>query len=63
MAFPDITNAEERLSLLLKINLTRSEIATMLGVSESTIKKGRARLRKRLALAERQSLEDFLQQF
>lgn len=63
MAFPDITNAEERLSLLLKINLTRSEIATMLGVSESTIKKGRARLRKRLALTEKQSLEEFLQQF
>ena len=62
-AFPDITNAEERLGLLLKINLHRSEIANMLGVSESTVKKGRARLRKRLGLTEKQSLEEFMQQF
>ncbi|MBL7783763.1 MAG: tetratricopeptide repeat protein, partial [Saprospiraceae bacterium] len=55
-AFPDITSAEERLSLLLKINLHRQEIATMLGVSDSTVKKGRARLRRRLALSEEQSL-------
>ncbi|MBL7781860.1 MAG: hypothetical protein JNM22_11635, partial [Saprospiraceae bacterium] len=50
----------ERLSLLLKINLHRQEIATMLGVSDSTVKKGRARLRRRLALSEEQSLEAFL---
>lgn len=61
-AFPDITSAEERLSLLLKINLHRHEIATMLGVSDSTVKKGRARLRRRLALSEDQSLEAFLQE-
>jgi tetratricopeptide (TPR) repeat protein len=60
-AFPDITNAEERLALLLKINLNRQEIAAMLGVSESTVKKGRARLRRRLALSENQNLEVFLQ--
>lgn len=60
--FPDITSAEERLGLLLKINLQRQEIATMLGVSDSTVKKGRARLRRRLALAEDQSLEEFLQE-
>lgn len=61
-AFPDITSAEERLGLLLKINLHRQEIANMLGVSDSTVKKGRARLRRRLALAEDQSLEEFLQE-
>ncbi len=61
-AFPDITSAEERLSLLLKINLHRHEIAAMLGVSDSTVKKGRARLRRRLALSEDQSLEAFLQE-
>lgn len=61
-AFPDITSAEERLGLLLKMNLQRQEIATMLGVSDSTVKKGRARLRRRLALTEDQNLEEFLQE-
>lgn len=61
-AFPDITSAEERLGLLLKINLQRQEIASMLGVSDSTVKKGRTRLRRRLALTEDQSLEEFLQE-
>jgi tetratricopeptide (TPR) repeat protein len=59
-AHPDITGAEERLCLLLKINLQRQEIASILGVSESTVKKGRARLRRRLGLSEAQNLEDFL---
>ncbi|MBE2208751.1 MAG: sigma-70 family RNA polymerase sigma factor [Saprospiraceae bacterium] len=61
--YSDITNAEERLFLLYKLNFTRHEIATILGVSEASVKKGRTRLRKRLGLQEEQDLEHFIQSF
>ncbi|MBN8682778.1 MAG: tetratricopeptide repeat protein [Chitinophagales bacterium] len=62
-AFPEISNAEERLFLLLKLNLTRQEIAATLGISPSTVKKGRLRLRKRLSLETEEDLNQFIQQF
>lgn len=61
--YPYLTNAEERLFLLYKLNFTRHEIATILGVSETSVKKGRTRLRKRLGLSEDQGLEYFTQTF
>lgn len=62
-AYPDLSNAEERLFLLYKLNFTRHEIATILGVSETSVKKGRTRLRKRLGLSEDKGLEHFTQTF
>jgi tetratricopeptide (TPR) repeat protein len=62
-AFPDLTPAEERLFLLLKLNLGRKEIADMLGLSVGSIKKTRSRLRKRLSLDSEESLEDFIRDF
>ena len=61
--FSDLTPAEERLFLLLKLNLGRKEIADMLGVSVGSIKKTRTRLRKRLSLDSDDSLEDFIKNF
>jgi tetratricopeptide (TPR) repeat protein len=61
--FSDLTPAEERLFLLLKLNLGRKEIADMLGVSVGSIKKTRTRLRKRLSLDSDDSLEDFIKKF
>lgn len=61
--FPEISNAEERLFLLLKLNLNRQEIAATLGISPSTVKKGRLRLRKRLNLVSEEDLNQFIQQF
>lgn len=62
-AFSDLTPAEERLFLLLKLNLGRKEIADMLGLSVGSIKKTRTRLRKRLSLDSDDSLEDFIKKF
>ena len=62
-AFPDISQAEERLFLLYKLNLNRKEISNILGVSESTVKKSRTRLRKRLELDSDQNLEEFIRDF
>jgi len=61
--YPYLTNAEERLFLLYKLNYTRHEIASILGVSEASVKKGRTRLRKRLGLQADQDLEHFTQNF
>jgi DNA-binding CsgD family transcriptional regulator len=62
-AFPELTPAEERLFLLLKLNLGRKEIADLLGLSVGSIKKSRTRLRKRLQLESEDSLEDFIHKF
>ncbi|MGB3546814.1 MAG: helix-turn-helix transcriptional regulator [Saprospiraceae bacterium] len=62
-AFPDLTEAEERLFLLIKTNLTTKEIAALIGISSASVKKTRNRLRKRLSLAEETSLEDYVQEF
>jgi len=48
---------------LLKLNLNRQEIAATLGISPSTVKKGRLRLRKRLNLESEEDLNQFIQQF
>ena len=61
--YPDMSNAEERLFILLKLNYTRQELAAVLGVSDSTVKKGRLRLRKRLGLSSEESLEQVVQGF
>ena len=44
--------AEERLFLFIKLNLTSQEAAAMLRISVDGVKKTRNRLRKRLGLGE-----------
>jgi hypothetical protein len=59
--FPAITASELRLSALIKMNLSLREAADMLGISTSSVKKSRYRLKKRLGLKDEESLEDFIQ--
>jgi len=61
--FSTISEAEERLFLLLKINLNTHEIAHILGITTNAVKKGRQRLRKRLDLKPDESLESFIRSF
>lgn len=61
--FPDLSGSEERLFLLMKINLTGQEIADILGITPNGVKKGRQRLRKRLGLNPEEPLEDFVIRF
>lgn len=62
-SFPSITEAEERLFLFIKLNLTNKEAAAILGISVESVKKTRSRLRKRLALDENTDIDDFVRQF
>jgi hypothetical protein len=43
------------------MNLSLREAADMLGISTSSVKKSRYRLKKRLGLKDEESLEDFIQ--
>ncbi len=61
--FPAMTDAEERLFLLIKLNLTRDEAAAIQGISDETIKKTRQRLRKRLVLEKNELLDAFVKNF
>lgn len=45
---PDLTGAESRLLALEKLNLSDAEMATMLGVSKTTIQQTRYRLKKKM---------------
>jgi tetratricopeptide (TPR) repeat protein/DNA-binding CsgD family transcriptional regulator len=56
-----LTAGENRLVALLKMNLTSQDIATSLGVSVDSLRVMRYRLRKRLNLAQGESLTTFLQ--
>ncbi len=60
--FSDISDAELRLILLIKIGSRSREIANVLGISPESVNKTRYRLRKRLGLSENDRLEEFLEQ-
>ena len=57
---PSLTSYELRLSSLIKIGMTNSEIASVQGVSTSAIEKSKYRLKKKLALHEGQKLNQYL---
>jgi hypothetical protein len=58
--FPEITASELRLSALIKMNLSLKEAASTLGISAESVKKSRYRLKKKIALREDESLEEFI---
>jgi len=60
---PSLSEAEERLFLFIKLNLTSQEAASILGISAEGVKKTRYRLRKLLELAETSSLEEYIKEF
>jgi tetratricopeptide (TPR) repeat protein/DNA-binding CsgD family transcriptional regulator len=61
--YPDLTKGERRMFVLVKLNLSTSEIADILGISSDSVKKARYRLRKKLQLPDDQPLNDFIQAF
>lgn len=58
-----LTLADQRLFLLMKLNLSTKEIADILGVSPDTVKKGRYRLKKKIGLPDETPLQDFVSTF
>ena len=57
--FPDLSNKELRLCALLKLNLTSKEIAAITGISPSSVKMARYRLRRKLELNAEEDLVAF----
>jgi len=60
--YPGLTQAEIRLIALSKLDLSKNEMAEMLGVSLDAIRKTRQRIRKKLDLADERALDNFLVQ-
>lgn len=56
-----LTPAELKLVALLRMNLSSLDIATMLGISQDSLRVARYRLRKKLGLPEGESLTAFIQ--
>lgn len=59
----DVSDAELRLSALIRLRLSLKECGLMLGISPDSVKKARFRLKKKLALQENETLEEFMGKF
>jgi len=57
----DLTAAEMRLVSLIKMNVSSADIATILGISQDSLRVARYRLRKKLGLEQGENLSAFLQ--
>jgi len=62
-AYPGLTTSECRLCALVKLNLSIKETATILGISPSSVKMARYRLRKKLGLSHEENLTEFIINF
>lgn len=60
--FPDLSSTDLRLVALLKMNMNSADMATLLGISPDSLRVARYRLRKKLNMAEGESLSAFIQQ-
>ncbi len=60
ISYPDLTPLELRHCALIRLNLTLSECASILGISNDSIKVSRTRLRKKLNMDPNQSLTEFI---
>jgi len=58
--FPKLTPMEKKICALLRLNLTSSDIARLLFLSERNIENHRYRIRGKLSLDTRESLHEFL---
>lgn len=61
--FPDLTQGELRLFLLMNFGFNRKEIADILGISTEGVRKNQYRLRKKIALSDEHNMEAFIQSF
>lgn len=57
----DISDTQRRLAALIKMNLTNSEIASLLNIEAKSVAMAKYRLKKKLKLPEQEDVEVFLQ--
>jgi phosphate/sulfate permease/DNA-binding CsgD family transcriptional regulator len=58
--FPNLTDNEKRLAMLIRLNFASKEISTLMNISPKSVEIARYRLRKKLQLMERENLTEFL---
>jgi DNA-binding CsgD family transcriptional regulator len=58
--FPDLTPSEQRLLALMKLKLSKREMAGMLGIAPDSIKKTRQRIRKKINVMDDVALEELV---
>jgi DNA-directed RNA polymerase specialized sigma24 family protein len=61
--YPEITSAEQRIFMLIRLKTESKEIAGMLAISPESVRKTKYRLKKKLRLNEEDSLDTFINQF
>jgi len=61
--FPSMTENEKRLAVLLRLNLSSKEIASILNISPKSVEMNRYRLRKKLKVNPKVSINDFIREF
>jgi len=60
---PELTKSELKFCTYLRIHLSSSQIASALNVTSEAIKKTRYRIRKKIAITPKDSLEDYIAKF
>jgi DNA-binding CsgD family transcriptional regulator len=58
--YPQLTPQERRLATLLRLGFSTKYMASLLGISESSVEVGRHRMRKKLGLARKDKLTYFI---
>jgi DNA-binding response OmpR family regulator/DNA-binding CsgD family transcriptional regulator len=61
--FPELTSSESELCAFIKLNMTNKEILAITQKTDNTLKKSRQRLKKKLGLANDDSLYHFILEF
>ncbi len=61
--YPSISSSEERLFILLKLEMDSVKIAEVLGISIDSVRKSKYRLKKRINLSNEISLRTFVREF
>lgn len=59
-SFPDLTNQEMKLAMLLRLNFSTKEISSLMNISPKSVEISRYRLRKKLGLLQGENLLNFI---
>jgi len=58
--FPDLSENEQRLAALIRLNLSSKEIASILNISTKSVEINRHRLRKKMRLKRKENLTEIV---
>lgn len=61
IAFPNLTDLEKRLAVLLRLNFSTKEISSLLNISPKSVEIARYRLKKKMNISKENNLINFIQ--